>query len=69
MPNQLVAIDTPGFGGSFDPEDWPSLGDYADQIIASVDALEIEAFHIFGHHTGASLAIEIAALLPIAPGR
>lgn len=62
--NRLVAIDTPGFGGSFDPDGWPSMGEYAQQIIAAVDALGIRQFHIFGHHTGATLAIEIAARAP-----
>lgn len=66
VPNRLVAIDTPGFGGSYDPDGWPTLGDYADQILATADALGLGNFHLFGHHTGASLSIEIAAR---APGR
>jgi pimeloyl-ACP methyl ester carboxylesterase len=64
LPNQLIAIDTPGFGGSFDPQGWPSLSDYAEQIVAAVDALAIDRFHLFGHHTGATLGIEIAARYP-----
>jgi pimeloyl-ACP methyl ester carboxylesterase len=66
LPNRLVAIDTPGFGGSFHPEGRPPLDAYAAQILAAADALGIDRFHLFGHHTGASLAIEIAAH---APGR
>ena len=64
LPNRLIAIDTPGFGGSFDPDGMPPLGWYAEQIIATADALGAETFHLFGHHTGASLAIEIAATHP-----
>jgi pimeloyl-ACP methyl ester carboxylesterase len=64
VPNQLVAIDTPGFGGSFDPEGWPTLGWYAEQIMAAADGLGIGRFHLFGHHTGATLAIEIGARWP-----
>lgn len=64
LPNQLVAIDTPGFGGSFDPAGWPSLGDYAAMVLAAIDALGIERFHLFGHHTGATLSIELGASAP-----
>lgn len=64
VPNCLVAIDTPGFGGSFDPEGSPSMQDYTRWIVAGLDLLGIEAFHVFGHHTGASLAIELAVRHP-----
>jgi pimeloyl-ACP methyl ester carboxylesterase len=64
LPNRLVAIDTPGFGGSYDLEGMPTLAWYADQILATLDALGVQSFHLFGHHTGASLAIEIAARVP-----
>lgn len=64
LPNRLIAPDTPGFGGSYDPEGWPALEQYADQLLAALDALGTTQFHLFGHHTGASLAIEIAARVP-----
>lgn len=64
LPNRLIALDTPGFGGSYDPEGWPALEDYADQLLGALDALGAHTFHLFGHHTGASLAIEIAARSP-----
>lgn len=64
VPARLVAIDTPGFGGSFDPAGEPSMADYARWIVEAIDALGIGTFHLFGHHTGASLAIEIAARHP-----
>lgn len=64
LPNQLVAIDTPGFGGSYDPPGWPTLGDYAAAVLSAIDALGIERFHLFGHHTGATLSIELGARVP-----
>ncbi|PEQ11423.1 hypothetical protein B2G71_17545 [Novosphingobium sp. PC22D] len=64
LENRCIALDTPGFGGSFDPPGWPSLETYADQAIAAFTRLCPSPVHLFGHHTGASLAIEIAARAP-----
>jgi len=58
------AMDTPGFGGSFDPEDMPSMPQYGKWIIEALDAIGIEDFHVFGHHTGACIAAEIIAAQP-----
>lgn len=66
VPNRLIAIDTPGFGGSFDPPGAPTLADYASIILTVLDALGVGDAHLFGHHTGASLALTIADK---APGR
>ncbi len=60
-PNPIIALDTPGFGGSYDPADAPTMEEYADQMVEAMRALSIERAHLFGHHTGASLAVEIAA--------
>jgi pimeloyl-ACP methyl ester carboxylesterase len=59
-----VAFDTPGFGESFQPAGSPSMQDYAGWIIAAIDTLEIDRFHLCGHHMGAALAAEIALLAP-----
>jgi pimeloyl-ACP methyl ester carboxylesterase len=64
VANRLIAIDTPGFGASFHPEGWPSTGRYGRWILEALDALGVGAAHFFGHHTGASLATEIAQLAP-----
>jgi pimeloyl-ACP methyl ester carboxylesterase len=64
LPNRLVAIDTPGFGGSFDPPGWPSMGDYAGYILDALHVLGVASAHFVGHHTGGSLALEIAARHP-----
>ncbi len=63
-PNHLIALDTPGFGGSFKPSGEPSMGDYAGWVLATLDALNIGKAHFFGHHTGASLAIAVASAAP-----
>jgi pimeloyl-ACP methyl ester carboxylesterase len=64
VPNRLIALDTPGFGGSYDPAGSPTLDWYADEIGAALDALGVTRCHLYGHHTGACLAIEIAARRP-----
>ncbi|MCS6946630.1 MAG: alpha/beta hydrolase [Steroidobacteraceae bacterium] len=57
----LVAFDTPGFGGSFDPPGVPaSMETYADWIVEAIDFLGISRFHIMSHHTGACIGVEIA---------
>lgn len=56
----IYALDTPGFGGSYDAEGEPDMAAYAQLLIAAINALAVDKFHIFGHHTGASIGIEIA---------
>jgi pimeloyl-ACP methyl ester carboxylesterase len=60
----LVAFDTPGFGGSFDPASPPAIEDYAGWLLEAMNALGLSAFHLFGHHTGACIGVEIAAAHP-----
>lgn len=62
----LYALDTPGFGGSYDlaEEAFPSIADYARMLAAAIDALGIDRFHLLGHHTGACIAVEMADHLP-----
>jgi len=55
----LYALDTPGFGGSFDPPSQPTMAQYADWMLEAIDAIGLQRFHIFGHHTGACLAVEL----------
>ena len=59
-----IAFDTPGFGGSFDPVGQPSINDYAAWICEAIDAIGLSAFHLFGHHTGACIGVEIAMAEP-----
>lgn len=60
----LFALDTPGFGGSFDPPGEPGLAAYADWLLEAIDGLGLEHFHVFGHHTGACIAVEFGARHP-----
>lgn len=60
----MYALDTPGFGGSFDPEGMPSMAQYCDWMVEAMDALGLRRAHLFGHHTGACFGTEIAARHP-----
>lgn len=59
-----VALDSPGFGGSFLPQGAPSARDYGAWLLEAIDALGIERFHLAAHHTGTHFAAEIAAMVP-----
>ncbi|MEO0410486.1 MAG: alpha/beta hydrolase [Pseudomonadota bacterium] len=58
------AFDTPGFGGSFDPEGEPAMSDYVDWFVEALKGCGIEKAHIVGHHTGACIGCELAARYP-----
>jgi pimeloyl-ACP methyl ester carboxylesterase len=60
----IYAFDTPGFGGSFDPEGETSMPHYAGWMAEAIDALAIGPAHIIGHHTGAAIACQLAADRP-----
>jgi pimeloyl-ACP methyl ester carboxylesterase len=61
----FLALDTPGFGGSFDPVAVPeSMAVYANWILEALDALEIPQFHVLSHHTGACIGMELASRHP-----
>ena len=63
-PEPIYALDTPGFGGSYDPDDQPSMADYGAVMAEAIEAIGRGKAHLFGHHTGASLAVEVAANRP-----
>lgn len=62
----MHAFDTPGFGGSFDPnpETRPPLSQYVNWLTEAVHAAGIRQAHIVGHHTGACIGVEMAARHP-----
>jgi pimeloyl-ACP methyl ester carboxylesterase len=60
----IYALDSPGFGGSFDPLGMPTMAEYADMLLNATKALGLDKVHLFGHHAGASLAIKIASTDP-----
>jgi pimeloyl-ACP methyl ester carboxylesterase len=59
------AIDLPGFGLSEPlPEALPTVQDLAAHVGATLDALGIERCAVYGMHTGAKVALELARLRP-----
>ncbi len=61
----VVAVDTPGHGDTHDlPCDAGELGDRADLVIRTLDALGIEQAVVAGHSMGGRLTIHLAAAVP-----
>ncbi len=60
---RIVALDLRGFGESGRPPEAaaPSMRDYADDVVALLDALAIERCAVIGAGFGAEVALEIAA--------
>ena len=56
----LIAPDLPGFGNSFVPEQPLSVGGWATAVAHTLAALNIRSCILFGHHTGAAVAVQIA---------
>jgi pimeloyl-ACP methyl ester carboxylesterase len=54
------APDTPGFGGTDALPDRASVARYAEVVVAAMDSVGIERCNLFGHHSGASVAVQIA---------
>jgi len=58
-------MDTPGYGMSDRPlQKDPSIESYAQSVVAFLRALNISQTSIVGHHTGAAIAVEVAASHP-----
>ncbi|KAH6664852.1 Alpha/Beta hydrolase protein [Halenospora varia] len=63
--HDCYAPDMPGFGASYDPIEDPKCSKfYVDVFMGLFRDLKLPKFHLVGHHTGAGLAMEIAALYP-----
>jgi pimeloyl-ACP methyl ester carboxylesterase len=59
-----VAPDTPGYGDSESPERPLEIPEYASRLLSFIRGLGLESTHLIGCHTGASIAIEVAAQAP-----
>jgi pimeloyl-ACP methyl ester carboxylesterase len=62
---RVIAPDTPGNGDS--PAlsiAQPEIADYAAATVAFLDALGLDRIDLYGSHTGASIAVEVAILAP-----
>lgn len=56
----LIAPDLPGFGRSAPLPHPPTMADYAAAVAGVLDALGIARCDVFGHHTGAAVAVQLA---------
>lgn len=56
----LLAPDTPGFGQSDPLAEPASVSGYASAIRQFLKAMNIDHALVFGHHTGASVAVQLA---------
>src|SRR5262245_15818337 len=62
---RAIAMDTPGFGDSASlPEGGASIETWATAAFALLDALGEKEVVVVGHHTGAVIALEMAAAVP-----
>src|SRR5438128_11615137 len=59
-----IAMDTLGLGASDSPASDPSIELWAEGAFALLDALEEPRAAVVGHHTGAVIAVEMAASAP-----
>jgi pimeloyl-ACP methyl ester carboxylesterase len=61
----LIGLDTPGYGGSDPlPMAAPTAVDYADAAAEAMTALGIACAPVYGTHTGAHIAMELAVRHP-----
>ena len=58
--HSTYAIDTPGFGQSFNPNHVPTMEEYSGWLMETIQSFSIDRLHLFGHHTGSSMAVQIA---------
>ena len=61
---RVIALDTPGYGCSDRVAGQPTVTDYAEAAFAVLDALGVGRVVPVGHHTGAVIAVEMAAAQP-----
>ncbi len=61
---RVVALDMPGYGCSDRVPGRPTIEDYAGAFVQVLDALGIAHVVVVGHHTGAVIAVEMAAAFP-----
>ncbi len=63
---RTVALDLPGHGGSTKQVERGDVGELAEAVAATLDALGIGRAHLVGHSLGGAVAVEVARS---APGR
>lgn len=61
---ESIAFDTPGYGLSAKPLEVPAMADYARAIFEALRQEHDKPVVLVGHHTGATLAVELARQQP-----
>jgi len=61
---QAIAMDTVGFGDSYRFEGEMTIERLAEGVLDLLDAMNIGCVSLVGHHTGAVIAVEVAATHP-----
>ncbi len=61
---RVIAMDTIGYGDSYEPAGTCTIEDYAHGAVDLLDALGVGTTAVVGHHTGAVIAMELAASYP-----
>ncbi|MBM9466355.1 alpha/beta fold hydrolase [Nakamurella leprariae] len=61
---RVMAVDLPGYGNSDPMPSLPTLSEYGQVVGDAVAALGYDSAHWFGHHTGSSVSMTIAAERP-----
>src|SRR5262245_17016129 len=61
---RTIAFDTPGYGESDPPPGITTIEEYSKTFAEALDALGLDTVVLFGVHTGASYAVELAATYP-----
>jgi pimeloyl-ACP methyl ester carboxylesterase len=61
---RVIAFDTPGCGQSDPPPAITTIEEYAARLREGIDALGIGQMSVFGAHTGAQVAIQVAVDIP-----
>lgn len=64
----LIALDTPGFGQSDPLPEAFTIAGAARALHAAISAVHSGPFYLFGHHTGAALALQLAQDFPLRVG-
>ena len=61
---RTIAFDTPGYGESDQPPGITTIEEYSRTFVEALDALGLDKVLVYGVHTGASYAVELAATVP-----
>jgi pimeloyl-ACP methyl ester carboxylesterase len=62
--HRVIAMDMPGFGLSYGLPAPHTIEQFAAGARALLDALDVESAAVLGHHTGGTVAVELAASSP-----